>query len=161
MQGVCFSECCYRFAANAAFRLPAVLYSEFCAASVDNAKAEAHDGRTEVSISLCFTLREPSAAVTAIYDRSYHGNIKEDAKECFVSFPGKFTSGWDVLIRELNRNQSVACVFLQTPEEGLGQHLPDPEHPERCHCHKIYGVEILGCTGIYDNWCRKSAVPSH
>ncbi|CAJ1407420.1 unnamed protein product [Effrenium voratum] len=109
--------------------------------SVETADLQAHDGRTEVSISLCFTLREPSAAVTAIYDRSYHGNIKEDAKECFVSFPGKFTSGWDVLIRELNRNQSVACVFLQTPEEGLGQHLPDPEHPERCHCHKIYGVE--------------------
>ncbi|CAJ1430539.1 unnamed protein product [Effrenium voratum] len=57
----------------------------------------AHDGRSEVTVSLCFTSREPPAAVNAIYDSRYHGNVKDDVKECFISFPGKFASGWDVL----------------------------------------------------------------
>ncbi|CAJ1364329.1 unnamed protein product [Effrenium voratum] len=61
------------------------------------ADLQAHDGRSEVTVSLCFTSREPPAAVNAIYDSRYHGNVKDDVKECFISFPGKFASGWDVL----------------------------------------------------------------
>ena len=68
-------------------------------------------------------------------DVSYRGHIREGTEECIVSFPGKYASGWDALTKE-RHNYSVACVFLCTPEDGLGQH-----HPEQgpCLCHTIYG----------------------
>ena len=67
---------------------------------------------------------------------SYAGHIREEAEECYVSFPGKYASGWDALTKE-RHNYSVACVFLCTPTDGLGQHHHEASGP--CLCHTIYG----------------------
>ena len=73
-------------------------------------------------------------------DKTFHGKIKEGAKHCFVSFPGKFVSAWDALIHEEAMHaESIACVFLCTPDDGLGVHEPDPLTPEICYCKTIYG----------------------
>ena len=72
---------------------------------------------------------------------NFRGRIVDKAKECFVSFPGKYASGWDALIDEKAKHeQSIACVFLCTPESGLGKHLKDPDSAEgACYCRAIYG----------------------
>ena len=73
-------------------------------------------------------------------DISFGGKIREGAEHCFVSFPGKFASAWDALIDEdAVHAQSIACVFLCTPEDGLGRHEPDPDRPGVCYCKTIYG----------------------
>ena len=91
---------------------------------------------------LRFTLKNMPAILEDTSDRSYKGKIRSDATECVVSFPGKFASGWDALIDE-RYEQSVACVFLCTPEDGLGEHSTDPEAPPEarvtCYCPTIYG----------------------
>eukprot|EP00435_Cladocopium_sp_Y103_P021402 s3795_g5.t1 len=83
------------------------------------------------------TVRNKPAILEKTGDVSYQGHIREEAEECYVSFPGKYASGWDALTKE-RHNYSVACVFLCTPEDGLGQH----HHEETfgpCLCHTIYG----------------------
>lgn len=85
---------------------------------------------------LCFTLRDRPAIVESTENISYHGHIKAEAPACYVSFPGKYAAGWDALIKE-QHDLSVACVFLCTPEDGLGQHSPSGDG--RCYCHQIYG----------------------
>ena len=62
-------------------------------------------------------------------------------RNVFLSFPGKYASGWDALIDEKAKHaQSIACVFLCTPESGLGQHSQDPAETKGvCYCRKIYG----------------------
>ena len=88
---------------------------------------------------LHFTLKNMPAILENTGDITYKGNIRSGATECVVSFPGKFASGWDALIEE-HHEQSVACVFLCTPEDGLGEHSPNPEAPsETCYCRTIYG----------------------
>eukprot|EP00438_Fugacium_kawagutii_P029842 Skav200968 [mRNA] locus=scaffold448:607849:610224:- [translate_table: standard] len=78
-------------------------------------------------------------ALRAFKGTTYVGSIKPTAKVCWVSFPGKFASGWEALIH-YHGNDSVACVFLDDPEHGLGQHhFPDPRNQERCLCTEIYG----------------------
>ena len=56
--------------------------------------------------------------------------------DCYVSFPGKYAAGWDALIKE-HHGQSVACVFLCSPTDGLGKHHKGPDGD--CYCHTIYG----------------------
>ena len=93
---------------------------------------------------LYLTLKNRPAILedTDTSDVSFHGRIRPDATECVVSFPGKFASGWDALIEE-SYEQSVACVFLCRPEDGLGQHSTNPEAPPgasvTCYCPTIYG----------------------
>ena len=86
-------------------------------------------------------------------DVSFHGRIRSDATECVVSFPGKFASGWDALIEE-RYEQSVACVFLCRPEDGLGQHSTNPEAPPgasvTCYCPTIYGERNFREFGYLD-----------
>ena len=57
--------------------------------------------------------------------------------DCYVSFPGKYAAGWDALIKE-HHGQSVACVFLCTPADGLGKHYKE-EFGGQCYCPTIYG----------------------
>ena len=91
---------------------------------------------------LRFTLKNMPAILEDTSDRSYKGKIRSDATECVVSFPGKFASGWDALV-DKSYEQSVACVFLCTPQDGLGKHSTDPEAPPgarvTCYCPTIYG----------------------
>ena len=87
---------------------------------------------------LYFTVRNNKHAVLERTGNiSYPGHIRKGAKDCYVSFPGKYTSGWDALTKEKHLD-SVACVFLCTPEDGLGQHYIE-EASGRCMCHTIYG----------------------
>eukprot|EP00438_Fugacium_kawagutii_P015117 Skav214608 [mRNA] locus=scaffold57:999581:1002537:- [translate_table: standard] len=92
--------------------------------------------------TLHFVVKERPAildAFTAYRGKSYLGKIDPHAKACWVSFPGKFQEAWESLISKHN-DDSVACVFLDDPEHGLGQHHhPDPENPEKCLCEEIYG----------------------
>ena len=102
-------------------------------------------------------------------DKTFRGDIKDGAKHCFVSFPGKFASAWDALIHEeAVHAESIACVFLCTPDDGLGVHEPDPLRPEICYCKTIYGertakefgyFKILprGCTPDQEEKARKKA----
>ncbi|CAE7237278.1 Rai14, partial [Symbiodinium sp. KB8] len=81
--------------------------------------------------SLFLMLRE-EAAITDSRDSgsiTYRGNIREGAKNCWISFPGKYASAWKALTEE-NQGDSVACVFLCTKEDGLGVHLKDPQEQE-------------------------------
>ena len=91
---------------------------------------------------LYLTLKNRPAILEDTSDVSYHGRIRPNATECVVSFPGRFASGWDALIEECYE-QSVACVFLCRPEDGLGQHSTNPEAPPgasvTCYCPTIYG----------------------
>ena len=87
---------------------------------------------------MCITLLD-RPALLATKEIPYAGHIVAGAEDCIVSFPGKYAAGWDALIREHGGN-SVACVFLTTPESGLGKHARDPDAPEKpCYCHRIYG----------------------
>eukprot|EP00438_Fugacium_kawagutii_P033580 Skav205230 [mRNA] locus=scaffold1794:106907:109339:+ [translate_table: standard] len=88
---------------------------------------------------LHFVPQETPANLDAFRGDSYMGAIKPDASVCWVSFPGKFAAGWEALI-DGHHDDSVACVFLDDPESGLGQHyLPDPDGSDRCLCAEIYG----------------------
>ncbi|CAE7850840.1 unnamed protein product [Symbiodinium necroappetens] len=85
------------------------------------------------------TLREqPQPAIMSSSNISYHGQIKDDAEVCWVSFPGAYASGWEALVGQHNAD-SVACVFLTTPEDGFGKHADDPKNPGQCYCSRIYG----------------------
>eukprot|EP00435_Cladocopium_sp_Y103_P042466 s2125_g11.t1 len=86
---------------------------------------------------LYFTLQDKPAILEKTADIPYHGHIKgEEGLDCYVSFPGKYAAGWDALIKE-HHGQSVACVFLCTPADGLGKHHKGPDGD--CYCHTIYG----------------------
>ena len=89
--------------------------------------------------TLHFVLKERPANLNAFRGNSYLGKIEPDAKVCWVSFPGKFEGGWESLI-STHHKDSVACVFLDDPQHGLGKHhFPDPNDPDRCRCAEIYG----------------------
>ena len=91
---------------------------------------------------LVFHLQDMPSVVEDTGNINFRGRIVDKAKECFVSFPGKYASGWDALIddEKASHEQSIACVFLCTPMDGLGQHSQDPEEARGvCYCHKIYG----------------------
>ena len=73
---------------------------------------------------------------------AFPGKINPDAKDCIVSFPGKYSAEWDEAVqavREETSTCSLACVFLTDTASGLGQHAKLPNKPEECWCHVIYG----------------------
>ena len=73
---------------------------------------------------------------------AFPGKINPDAKDCIVSFPGKYSAEWDKAVqavREETSTCSLACVFLTDTASGLGQHAKLPNKPEECWCHVIYG----------------------
>ena len=49
---------------------------------------------------------------------SFRGKIKNDAKDCWISFPGKHAAAFQSLVA-LRQNDSFACVFLASPADGL------------------------------------------
>lgn len=100
-----------------------------------------------------FTVRDKPAVLDQKIDVAYLGNIRTDAESCVVSFPGKYASAWEALTKE-KHSRSVACVFLSTPEDGLGRHSNNPISG-KCYCHEIYGerdyktfgyLKVLGTT---------------
>ena len=116
-------------------------------------------GQANEVMSLHFTLKERPAVIASDI-RSFHGEIKEGARDCYVSFPGKFLSGWDALINpNAIHKQSVACVFLCDSEDGLGKHAVNPEDESGgCYCRTIYGerdFEQFGYLHILPKGCRE------
>ena len=110
-------------------------------------------------MSLHFTLKERPAVIASDI-RSFHGEIKEGARDCYASFPGKFLSGWDALINpNADHKQSVACVFLCDSKDGLGKHAVNPEDESGgCYCRTIYGerdFEQFGYLHILPKGCRE------
>eukprot|EP00439_Symbiodinium_sp_Y106_P019642 s3821_g2.t1 len=83
-------------------------------------------------------------------DRQGASGQPDDAEVCWISFPGKYKGGWDALTAQTT--DSVACVFLCTPEDGEGRHYPDPDNKALCLCHRIYGQsKPWGCYW-YKRW---------
>ena len=73
---------------------------------------------------------------------AFPGKINPAAKDCIVSFPGKYSAEWDAAVQaamEETSTCSLACVFLTDTASGLGQHAKMPDKPEECWCHVIYG----------------------
>ena len=73
---------------------------------------------------------------------AFPGKINPDAKDCIVSFPGKYSAEWDAAVQaawEEASTCSLACVFLTDTASGLGQHATLPDKPDECWCHVIYG----------------------
>ena len=57
------------------------------------------------------------------------GHVNENARDCIVSFPGKYSQ----------EALSLACVFLTDRASGLGAHCDNPDEPGECWCRAIYG----------------------
>ena len=73
---------------------------------------------------------------------AFPGKINPAAKDCIVSFPGKYSAEWDEAVKAVREETaicSLACVFLTDTASGLGQHAKLPDKPEECWCHVIYG----------------------
>ncbi|OLQ10448.1 hypothetical protein AK812_SmicGene5842 [Symbiodinium microadriaticum] len=77
-------------------------------------------------------------------------------RPCVCSWPGKYVSAWDELVKRNRHGQtSAAVVFLpeQTPSYGL--HDPIPESDDKlqgeCWCTLLYGKELLShlCNCLY------------
>ena len=73
---------------------------------------------------------------------TFPGKVNAAARDCIVSFPGKYSEEWDAAVSAAASSQnafSLACVFLTDRASGLGEHSEDPDHPGRCWCHALYG----------------------
>ncbi|CAK9009130.1 unnamed protein product [Durusdinium trenchii] len=92
--------------------------------------------RVKENFALHFVMDGQASVIDKTGDIAFEGNIRRGAKFCIISFPGKFASGWDALVAALH-GESVACVFLTTPETGLGKHKDDGSG--KCWCSQIYG----------------------
>ena len=72
----------------------------------------------------------------------FPGQIDGFAKDCVVSFPGKYSHEWDRAVRLSAGGSgavSLACVFLTNRNSALGEHCLNPETPGECWCQAIYG----------------------
>ena len=84
------------------------------------------------------------AALSAVLSAkriSFPGKIHKDARDCIVSFPGKYSLQWDDAVLHVRDRSvcSMACVFLTDKESGLGEHADNPEEPGECWCKALYG----------------------
>ncbi|CAE7236236.1 unnamed protein product [Symbiodinium natans] len=72
---------------------------------------------------------------------AFPGKVNAAARDCIVSFPGKYSDEWDAAVSAASSQSafSLACVFLTDRASGLGEHSADPDHPGRCWCHALYG----------------------
>ena len=72
---------------------------------------------------------------------AFPGHISHSARDCIVSFPGKYSESWDKAVSSVTQNDmfSLACVFLTDAASGLGQHAYNSDTPGQCWCHQIYG----------------------
>ena len=85
-----------------------------------NAAAAADAPTPAVQQTFYLTLKEgPAIGDSAQPKISYHGDIREDTSSCFISFPGKYASGWEALTRQYHED-SVACIFLCNKDDGAG-----------------------------------------
>ncbi|CAE7280700.1 unnamed protein product, partial [Symbiodinium pilosum] len=115
------------------------------------------DSPEEAALDVLHLVPKGRAAVLGAEEITYHGSIKPEAGVCWVSFPGKFKSGWDALVAE-RHGDSVACVFLCKASDGLGQHEKDPESEDGCcYCPRIYGERDFKTFGYLHNIKKERA----
>eukprot|EP00435_Cladocopium_sp_Y103_P068551 s132_g31.t1 len=73
---------------------------------------------------------------------AFPGKVNPDARDCIVSFPGKYSQEWDAAVEETQGQSSLcslACVFLTDKQSGLGGHVENPEGFGNCFCPALYG----------------------
>ncbi|CAE7922572.1 GIP, partial [Symbiodinium sp. KB8] len=72
---------------------------------------------------------------------AFTGHVNDNASDCIVSFPGKYSEEWDqaVSVAKTQEAFSLACVFLTDSASGLGVHCDNPDDPGECWCRAIYG----------------------
>ena len=72
---------------------------------------------------------------------AFSGHVNENAQDCIVSFPGKYSEQWDQAVSAAKTQEvfSLACVFLTDRASGLGVHCDNPDDPGECWCRAIYG----------------------
>ncbi|CAE7862932.1 HERC6, partial [Symbiodinium necroappetens] len=72
---------------------------------------------------------------------AFSGHVNENARDCIVSFPGKYSEEWDQAVSAVKSQEalSLACVFLTDRASGLGAHCDNPDEPGECWCRAIYG----------------------
>ncbi|CAK9058610.1 unnamed protein product [Durusdinium trenchii] len=93
-------------------------------------------------LPLRFTVKERPSVLRNMEETTFLGRFKAGAKKCFVSYPGKFKGGWQILVRDDGEysDQSAACVYCCKRKDGLGVHVPDPLNPAApCYCWRICG----------------------
>lgn len=99
------------------------------------------DGATR-DLSADYGSKNIGSALLSSTKISYHGHILEtEGSDCIVSFPGKYAEGWRECVEASTHDMGVACVFLCDEQDGFGKHAADPEDPNKCLCHKLYGVD--------------------
>ena len=72
----------------------------------------------------------------------FPGKINHDARDCIVSFPGKYPELWNQAAQAMEKTEfsfSLACYFLTDRASGLGEHVGVPHLKGGCWCHTIYG----------------------
>ncbi|CAE6969453.1 GIP, partial [Symbiodinium sp. CCMP2456] len=72
---------------------------------------------------------------------AFSGQVNDNARDCIVSFPGKYSEEWDQAVQVATTQDafSLACVFLTDRASGLGVHCDNPNAPGQCWCRAIYG----------------------
>ncbi|CAE7515206.1 unnamed protein product [Symbiodinium sp. CCMP2456] len=74
---------------------------------------------------------------------AFPGRVNLSARDCIVSFPGKYAMEWDDAVRKVEMHEdscSLACVFLTNKATGLGVHADVAGEPlGRCWCQSLYG----------------------
>eukprot|EP00913_Durusdinium_trenchii_P030567 g28630.t2 len=93
-------------------------------------------------LSLRFTMKEGPSVLRYIEEATFLGRFIDGAQLIYASYPGKFKDGWYILVKDDGEysEESVACVYCCTREEGLGVHVPDPfDSTAPCYCRRIYG----------------------
>ena len=75
----------------------------------------------------------------------FHGKVLPDAARCICSWPGKYESAWDALVKGSRAGSlSAAVVFLPEGSELFGIHdrIPKAEGLDgSCWCTQLYGEE--------------------
>ena len=82
---------------------------------------------------------------------AFHGKINPAARDCIVSFPGKYPELWNQAVQATeNKEISVACDFAVDTASGLGQHASVPHLEGGCWCHTIYRVMAADYLSVVD-----------
>lgn len=86
----------------------------------------------------------------------FNGTIRPGNGKCVCSWPGKYESAWDALVKQGRQGEiSAALVFLPQGSKHFGVHDPIPKAEKikgKCWCIPLYGeAKPWGCRW-WTNW---------